>query len=69
MKRLALLGIVAVLASLLAGCGSQDVTGATVDEAMKEREAKAKALEAKDANAVTDHSKEAEQDPQMGGKK
>lgn len=50
------------------GCGTPDVTGDSVEDAMKEREAKAKALDAKEGKSAPDHSKEMEQDPQASGK-
>jgi|GEM_PF-5531501 len=58
----------AALAVLIVGCGSPDVTGASVEDAMKEREAKVKALDAKEGKKPGDYSKELEQDPQAGGK-
>ena len=65
MKRLLLLSLISLT---VVGCGSPDVTGASVEDAMKEREAKAKALDAKEGKKPGDYSKEMEQDPQASGK-
>lgn len=65
MKRVLVLGLACVFAI---GCGTPDVTADSVEDAMKEREAKAKALDAKEGKAPEDHSKEIEQDPQASGK-
>jgi hypothetical protein len=50
------------------GCGSPDVTGASVDDAMKERRDKAVALDKAEGVKKDDHSAELSQDPQYGGK-
>lgn len=52
----------------IVGCGSPDVTTDSVDDAMKERAAKAKALDEKEGKAPADHSKEMEQDPQASSR-
>ena len=57
-----------VFGVLVGGCGAPDVTGASVEDAMKERETKAKALDAKEGKTASDYSKEIEQDPQASGK-
>ncbi|MBL8066330.1 MAG: hypothetical protein JNM34_10800 [Chthonomonadaceae bacterium] len=58
----------ALVAGLVMGCGSPDVTGASVDDAMKERRDKAVALDKAEGVKKDDHSAELSQDPQYGGK-
>lgn len=58
---------VGLMLAFIAGCGTPDVTGESVDDAMKERAAKAKALDEKEGKAPVDRSAEMAQDPQLGG--
>lgn len=69
MKNLRILAALGLVFAVLAGCGPQDVTSSSVDDAMKERSEKAKNLKEKEGQAPDDHASELNQDPQAGARK
>ena len=54
------------LLSVLGGCGANDVTNNSYEDAMKERGEKAKKLTDKEGTTVPDSSSAISQDPQAG---
>ena len=59
----------AFMVLMVAGCGTPDVTGSSVEDAMKERSTKAENLDKKEGKGPADHSAEMSQDPQAGSGK
>ena len=66
MKRIGFLLVSLALLSILGGCGANDVTNNSYEDAMKERGEKAKKLTDKEGTTVPDSSSAISQDPQAG---